>query len=577
MIKKNITINFCGRLYAIDEDAYELLMHYTESIRRYFSKTDGGDEIADDIESRIAELFDEQKANGANAITIEIAEKIIHRIGELDDIAPKDETNENNSSEHETKAENGSKADEFVSSVKNGANSAWNTMKSSKRYYRDTQNKVISGVLAGCAQYFGGSPLAWRICFLLLIFLCHALTDAGILFFAVCYILMTIIAPAANAPEDVLQMKGEQVTPQNIADEVTRQNNAKPGAFHEVLSVIGKIILMIICAWFIIMLIGLLCATVIFLTEPLTWFNTWFNWEEMDKIGIKSMFEAVRIPFYICGAASLALLSSLAYCSFHALASTFGKTASMGFKQRLVWLFIVIVCFVTMLASGIKAVTNAAPIGKAWIEEREKQAEEDWARTHTIGNYTFGHDCDMNYFKRENWTLVKAENCHNGELTRTGEYYTGDEDYRYLNVYSGDRNILFHAEKEVKLDAGKYNISCLARSSKDSYGVFLFVTVDKGDDHKKHLVAFPAFGNEGRQIYQDSTYCIPNIGTAKNLEKAISANDSKGYGWAYLTIKGIDIPSGATVRYGVSTDPEFTNETCNAEWLSACDFKVEKQ
>ena len=32
-MKKNITINLCGRLFNIDEDAYELLRHYTETLR----------------------------------------------------------------------------------------------------------------------------------------------------------------------------------------------------------------------------------------------------------------------------------------------------------------------------------------------------------------------------------------------------------------------------------------------------------------------------------------------------------------------------------------------------------------
>ena len=70
-MKKNITINLCGRLYQIDEDAYELLSHYTETLRNYFLKQEGGKEIADDIEERVAELLDDLKAQGTEAITIE--------------------------------------------------------------------------------------------------------------------------------------------------------------------------------------------------------------------------------------------------------------------------------------------------------------------------------------------------------------------------------------------------------------------------------------------------------------------------------------------------------------------------
>ena len=42
-MKKNITINMFGRLYSIDEDAYELLKKYTESIHQTFDRQEGGE------------------------------------------------------------------------------------------------------------------------------------------------------------------------------------------------------------------------------------------------------------------------------------------------------------------------------------------------------------------------------------------------------------------------------------------------------------------------------------------------------------------------------------------------------
>ena len=76
-MKKNITINLCGRLFQIDEDAYEMLQKYIESLRSSFGKQDGGDEIVDDIEARIAELFAEQNQQGIEAITIDHVKDII--------------------------------------------------------------------------------------------------------------------------------------------------------------------------------------------------------------------------------------------------------------------------------------------------------------------------------------------------------------------------------------------------------------------------------------------------------------------------------------------------------------------
>ena len=80
-MKKNITINLCGRLFSIDEDAYMMLSTYEQSLRNYFRSREGDEEIADDIEERIAELFEELKQGGTEAITIEHVTEIIHRIG----------------------------------------------------------------------------------------------------------------------------------------------------------------------------------------------------------------------------------------------------------------------------------------------------------------------------------------------------------------------------------------------------------------------------------------------------------------------------------------------------------------
>ena len=49
IMKRNITINLFGQLYAIDEDAYELLKKYLDNIKSYFAKREGGEEIADEV------------------------------------------------------------------------------------------------------------------------------------------------------------------------------------------------------------------------------------------------------------------------------------------------------------------------------------------------------------------------------------------------------------------------------------------------------------------------------------------------------------------------------------------------
>ena len=93
-MKKNININLFGTLYSIDEDAYELLKKYQDNMRSYYSHREGGEEIADDVEHRVAELFAELRKQGFEAITIEQVEEIIHRIGDPQEMEDESEQEE---------------------------------------------------------------------------------------------------------------------------------------------------------------------------------------------------------------------------------------------------------------------------------------------------------------------------------------------------------------------------------------------------------------------------------------------------------------------------------------------------
>ena len=85
-MKKNICINLFGTLYAIDEDAYQLLERYIENMKSFFSNREGGEEIADDIEHRVAEHLWDLKESGVEAICIEMVKDIINQIGNPEEI-----------------------------------------------------------------------------------------------------------------------------------------------------------------------------------------------------------------------------------------------------------------------------------------------------------------------------------------------------------------------------------------------------------------------------------------------------------------------------------------------------------
>lgn len=149
-MKKNITINLCGRLFQIDEDAYEMLQHYTESLRASFGKEEGGEEIADDIEERIAELFDELKQNGVEAITIEHVKDIITRIGE-----PEQLTNDDSG---EWKEESGKNSGHRYDSFRSAAEGVYDNVRartSGKRLYRNPNDTLVAAFFVGIAIIVG--------------------------------------------------------------------------------------------------------------------------------------------------------------------------------------------------------------------------------------------------------------------------------------------------------------------------------------------------------------------------------------------------------------------------------------
>ena len=84
-MKKVININFQGRVIPIEETAFDLLKQYTESLRRYFANEEGRDEIINDIEGRIAELFSDRLKKGAICITDEDVNAIIANMGPPED------------------------------------------------------------------------------------------------------------------------------------------------------------------------------------------------------------------------------------------------------------------------------------------------------------------------------------------------------------------------------------------------------------------------------------------------------------------------------------------------------------
>ena len=81
---KTIKINLGGTLFQIDEEAYKILRRYLQSIDDRLKNTPGGAETIEDIESRIAEIFQTQGGSAA-VISRDNVEAMIAIIGKPED------------------------------------------------------------------------------------------------------------------------------------------------------------------------------------------------------------------------------------------------------------------------------------------------------------------------------------------------------------------------------------------------------------------------------------------------------------------------------------------------------------
>lgn len=285
-MKTSININLFGTIYAIDEDAHQLLKQYIDNMRIYFAKQTGGDEIADDIEHRIAELFWAQKEKGNESIDLQQVKEIIEKIGNPEQMDSQTEPEGENSSANESQrlgvpgetTDNGSKKDNSNNAEDNmGATPSENAMSwfKNRRFYRDPTDKLMGGVISGATHYFGGNDsLPWRLGFIIL---CIVLSDYFFYITGV-YLLFWLLAPEARSAEDRLRMQGKEVNPDSIKTEILKQQTgqyAPQSQAHGCLSSGVTVIAVIVKVLFI--LIGVFILFCIFVPLVVVLFSVLFG------------------------------------------------------------------------------------------------------------------------------------------------------------------------------------------------------------------------------------------------------------------------------------------------------------
>lgn len=592
-MKKNIQINLCGRLYQIDEDAYELLSHYTETLRNYFMKQEGGSEIADDIEQRISELFDEQIAGGSQAITIENVQSIINQIGDLKDITEGDgQTPEENSTNNEQKQ----KAAHL------------HMMLNKKKYYRDTYHSVLFGVLSGAAHYIGTSANTLRWLFVLLCIGWFVFTTLVSVIFGgpififfipaafipeVIYFVLGLCIPAATTPEDSLRMKGVPVTPQNLTSEVKKQNVAYTKKSDvSGWNIFTGIVSIIIAIFTGINFIGCL------ITAPILF--TVFSNEIPELLDgyVDAAWVTERTAFFWCLIiASVAMIISVGivlYCSIHSALSSFKKAKPMGNVQRVLWALGWVATITISIVFIIMSVRHFNALEQMRREARDAEYEV-WQKEHTREDGFYHSDEEWEFLQAGRWNVVVADEVDDNRCTYTGDYIDGNHSTRYLDVYCDGTPARVLIQRTDSLEPGIYRLTAAVKANNDHKFIFALVG-ENTPSEQYHLAEIPVYDDEGGTIHEMAQWMLGtpidsmgelnadlqlavdllSLKSRNTLKKIAEANWEKGNGWSYVAIDDLVVKVPSAITYGITTLEDITGVEPTTGWFSATDFKIEK-
>lgn len=191
-MKKTATVSLGGMIFCFEEDAYLTLEAYLKRLEYNFRGEPDTQEIMKDIEVRMAEHFREKAPSQEVVITLNEVNRVIEIMGEPTDI--------------------GSESNNFQSAEST-------QQRTSKRLYRDPDNRVFAGISSGLGYYWNIDPVIIRVLFVIL-----AIWGGGGL---LVYIILWIVIPEARTTAEKLEMTGEPVTAENIGKSFKGTNEQK--------------------------------------------------------------------------------------------------------------------------------------------------------------------------------------------------------------------------------------------------------------------------------------------------------------------------------------------------------------
>lgn len=233
-----------GVAFTLDNDAYEELERYIESLRQAYKNSPDGTEIVADIEARIAELILSAQ-DGGRVVEKPLVLNIIGQLGSAQDISEKDENPD--------------------------ADLQSESPRIPRRLYRDIENAKLGGVCAGLGKYFGIDAVWIRfgifVPLILDIVIRHPYWLSNLFgnifgVFLLSYLIMWFAVPVARSARQKLEMNGEPITPRSVAA-ATAANDVDSEAKSVVaaaVSLLGKVVLILLKLFAGCIVLGLIVA-----------------------------------------------------------------------------------------------------------------------------------------------------------------------------------------------------------------------------------------------------------------------------------------------------------------------------
>jgi len=339
-MEEALKVSIGGVSFIINRDAFNSLDSYLRGIENHYANREGGREIVEDIESRIAELLLE-KHTREDVVTLDRVDKVISVMGTPSQF--EDEEENGNAASGASAGTGSAKASFNVNQTPNPA--------PARRLYRDTNDRILGGVCSGIAHYFKFDPVFLRIILAAVLvlrifsrgmFRWHSVFgDVGgsVIYsiFTICvltYLILWIAIPSAKTYTERCQMMGSD--PGVRGAEENYINDQRPRGWW-----LGRVIKVLLGLVFICM--GLLALAVAW--GVITGSDVLFGANPVSALGMLDMQPWLRILLKVCFLVAL-LIPCLVflYLGIRWLFNIKKSRYHLGLIAFLVWLLAVVGC-----------------------------------------------------------------------------------------------------------------------------------------------------------------------------------------------------------------------------------------